>query len=831
MRNKWFDVPLSTRSMNSVLTVVVVFALAAGCLGRANAVTDRAASAGRGFDSGESLTVMIDVYTAIGTRRNGAGLLVGADDANIFIVTAAHVLSPKGVDVANIEVRFRTSPDSTFTGHAVDVQFHADLDLALLRVVRDASTPDIDTATEYPFARLTSAPEIGESAHLVGQTAGRSWSGSENPGQVGEIYTSEISVVASGGPGLSGGSALDASGRVFGIVLSDNGVIIKVLPLPLIIEQLRDAGYTTVLAQGPSRPKAIDVDDALARLEIAKTSRSGANHGQGGAMERLVSAGYDFVGENLSGITLSDVDLAKADFADAELNLVNFDGANLVSANFTGATLKFATAVRSDLSHADFRDTFATFMDARHATFNYATFSDANFFGADLRGADFVGANLSGAGFAFADMRGADLRGANLARAHFVGALLEGAKFDDADFKDTNMLASLLESGTLTESQRRGTCRAAFSGNSLGAFDVRLAERRTSDKDKSGYAFDEITQYMNRALEPKALTDKSLPICKEQRDNFNGYYPNSPTLLLTYLDADYLRARGRREAVKEVIRAFHIRTHDAHADGVHFIGSGAEQKDWLQYMQAQITPTELENPPHVTSDMMLMLMLKHNVIGPGRVDWSQMAKQRLRTERTVAREAPESIERHLAWPPFFPAGSLSSDLPDEAPALFEQWALSRAATLPDRIVVKRSVTIKVGEQSQLILPKYSKINTIEGVSMSASWPTSTQSQVRKLLGGTERVLFAPVRLHSVGIGAVLLALPEPLNRYVMRLSPELVDEMSGKNPELELHLEIKSLRRLSGYQPAVLIDVEPIAGELFLEGERIHSGKLVGRLP
>lgn len=110
---------------------------------------------------------------------------------------------------------------------------------------------------------------------------------------------------------------------------------------------------------------------------------------------------------NLTGLSLTQVDLTGADLRQSRMS-----GAKLTQATLTGADVSGA-----DLSGADL---------------GQATLKAANFTGADLSHADLTQVEAGGAVFVDADLSEADLTQAELKGAHLDGANLKGTTFIQA---------------------------------------------------------------------------------------------------------------------------------------------------------------------------------------------------------------------------------------------------------------------------------------------------------------------------------------------------------------------------------------------------------------
>jgi hypothetical protein len=112
-------------------------------------------------------------------------------------------------------------------------------------------------------------------------------------------------------------------------------------------------------------------------------------------------------------------DLCIADLESANLSGASLSSVNLRHANLSGASLSYAK-----LSGADMRD----------ANIRYARLINADLSNANLSYADIRNANLSNANLSNADMRNADISGADLSGADLTGALGLGSKAEEMRF-------------------------------------------------------------------------------------------------------------------------------------------------------------------------------------------------------------------------------------------------------------------------------------------------------------------------------------------------------------------------------------------------------------
>ncbi len=191
-----------------------------------------------------------------------------------------------------------------------------------------------------------------------------------------------------------------------------------------------------------------------------------------------------FVGEDLCGIDLSDLDLKGINFSRA-----NFSGVILKNANFGGANLTNAILTDADLAHADLtsailtgadlsganltntilkgaeltstdlKNTILAGADASGANLTSANLTKTNLTDADLTsgilaGADLTGVTLTnvilkGADLSYASLKGLDLSGVNLADANLSGAILAEASLEDANLTGANLSGANLTKAVL----------------------------------------------------------------------------------------------------------------------------------------------------------------------------------------------------------------------------------------------------------------------------------------------------------------------------------------------------------------------------------------------
>jgi len=159
-----------------------------------------------------------------------------------------------------------------------------------------------------------------------------------------------------------------------------------------------------------TRARGADPDalDALATYRAAR---------ERGEWRRLLLAGAD-----LRGVDMSELNLDECDLAGAVLDGARFAGASLVRSNLAGASLLGADFSYANLDRADMEGA-----DATAASFVSATLRRANLGRCRLHRADLSDADISHANLYEADLKAASLIGTLAARANLRGSVLEDA--------------------------------------------------------------------------------------------------------------------------------------------------------------------------------------------------------------------------------------------------------------------------------------------------------------------------------------------------------------------------------------------------------------------
>lgn len=150
------------------------------------------------------------------------------------------------------------------------------------------------------------------------------------------------------------------------------------------------------------------------------------DRGRNQAMEAAYS-GQEYIDVGRPPHNLNRANLGGADLSGATLSLMDLRNTNLVEADLTGAILAAAKLTganlfRANLSHAQMHG----------SDLSMAHLMNTELRGADLLSADFSKAMLLGANMDSVNLTMANLSGADLRLVNFERAVLRGAKFDNA---------------------------------------------------------------------------------------------------------------------------------------------------------------------------------------------------------------------------------------------------------------------------------------------------------------------------------------------------------------------------------------------------------------
>lgn len=166
----------------------------------------------------EQIVVMIRC-TVDGEPRVGAGILVGAANDRLYVVTANHVVRDPA-EATDIRVELRGLPGEPVPA-TLTTRFDAKLDIAVLSIA-GLRAKGIDP-TQIPFDRLGDPASLsrGDGVRALGHPEGRPWGSMVATAPIAaandNLLVFETPQVV---PGYSGGALLDTRSQVVGLVLN-----------------------------------------------------------------------------------------------------------------------------------------------------------------------------------------------------------------------------------------------------------------------------------------------------------------------------------------------------------------------------------------------------------------------------------------------------------------------------------------------------------------------------------------------------------------------------------------------------------------------------------
>jgi S1-C subfamily serine protease len=172
--------------------------------------------------------VRASVFTVTASLDEGTAFVAWVNGGASYLITANHVVV---LSVARREYDVRIHTGRKIWNGRI-VRSDPDHDLALIRVNRRVAPP----LWQRPvYVR----PLVGDELLLAGSPLG--YEGSITTGVVGRVASDEIQTDAAAYPGISGGPAVDESGRVVGVLVSGEGENLNfAVPIKQACIRLRD---------------------------------------------------------------------------------------------------------------------------------------------------------------------------------------------------------------------------------------------------------------------------------------------------------------------------------------------------------------------------------------------------------------------------------------------------------------------------------------------------------------------------------------------------------------------------------------------------------------
>ena len=173
----------------------------------------------------------------------GAGIVCGLDKDGVYIATAHHLVGNLR-DTDKIAVSFYKQPDRTFPAEMLERYDDKELDLAVVRVRREAALePQL---LDLPFDRLADLPLLrrGSQVYMLGNPKGKTWRINIQPELLAEVRGDLLefeSQLIDGGH--SGGALLTAHRHIAGMLKGSNPPYGEAVAIDRVSAQLSAWGY------------------------------------------------------------------------------------------------------------------------------------------------------------------------------------------------------------------------------------------------------------------------------------------------------------------------------------------------------------------------------------------------------------------------------------------------------------------------------------------------------------------------------------------------------------------------------------------------------------
>jgi hypothetical protein len=252
------------RTYTGVSGTIVVDAAASaaeegGAMGAPVLAADRAVSAGSAEhvpDAAKQLVVhVIGYFDESSAEQLGAGIIFGATDERIYIVTADHVLRYRGQEAEEVRVAFLDRPRELVA--AERDRAHTQLDLAVISVPREWVGAFEEGGPEFDRLGDVGALKTGDRVTPMGCPNGECWVPPATPDRVfakGRFSLSFESVSIT--TGYSGGGLFNEWWEIVGMITAREGQIARAdaIPVNTLVETVAGWDYPVDLSQ-PAVPR------------------------------------------------------------------------------------------------------------------------------------------------------------------------------------------------------------------------------------------------------------------------------------------------------------------------------------------------------------------------------------------------------------------------------------------------------------------------------------------------------------------------------------------------------------------------------------------------
>lgn len=294
----------------------------------------------------EALAEIVMIGEPGGAKCNSAGIIVGDDANNVYIVTTAHGLQPK----QDVRVRFRALQARPL-GKVLASPFEreGEGDLAVIEVKKNSDVARFLAGLKWDMLSSGSLPTEGSPVHSLGCSVGLAWNSGGNQEKFFQSSDDEVQFQSAADTGQSGGAVFNEAWELIAMVREVYDVRVGARRMDRIIDRIKTSTSVKLIA----RPEP---DRVLGAYEVAEIRQR----------ETLVRQLLVASATALQEKRLDAAQLLAAEAFDRDPKVAR---AGLYSA-FTGAlnlrrTLRGATGLSSAIFTPDGRRVLATGSDAR----------------------------------------------------------------------------------------------------------------------------------------------------------------------------------------------------------------------------------------------------------------------------------------------------------------------------------------------------------------------------------------------------------------------------------------------------------------------------------
>jgi len=194
--------------------------------------------------------------------------------------------------------------------------------------------------------------------------------------------------------------------------------------------------------------------------------------------------------------------------------------------------------------------------------------------------------------------------------------------------------------------------------------------------------------------------------------------------------------------------------------------------------------TAVERPASlpIGADTSLLYILAYEK-PQGEMPWPTLVREHVAAQSQLRRTASWQSVRHLVWPwgELFPPELQAQDLSEADVGLFKSWTQERARQIP-RVITVMSHAGGGGdgppgellERRPLQHPQF-----VEGSGRLRGWMSSYPAEMKQLVGDHHSLIEFPAPPASLGSTQVALALPRPIDEYVVKVPRRTLTESAS----------------------------------------------------